>query len=62
MDGTKQNREKKTKELEVESEKMVEHINSRASSKAVMGAKKNHIYKIIVLGDCSVGKTSIIQK
>jgi GTPase SAR1 family protein len=24
--------------------------------------KKNHIFKIIILGDCAVGKTSIINK
>mmetsp|Transcript_19674 Transcript_19674/g.26610 ORF Transcript_19674/g.26610 Transcript_19674/m.26610 type:complete len:83 (+) Transcript_19674:111-359(+) len=26
-----------------------------------MGIEKNVIYKIVILGDCSVGKTSIIQ-
>ena len=26
-----------------------------------LGIEKNIIYKIVILGDCSVGKTSIIQ-
>ena len=33
--------------------------SSRASS--IQGSKKNHILKIVMLGDCAVGKTSLIQ-
>ena len=33
----------------------------RAPSWQQSPAKKNHILKIVMLGDCAVGKTSIIQ-
>ena len=39
----------------------MERNNSSSRSSSVQGAKKNHILKIVMLGDCAVGKTSIIQ-
>ena len=30
-------------------------------SGSVSSSKKNHILKIVMLGDCAVGKTSLIQ-
>ena len=32
-----------------------------STRKNTFGIEKNIIYKIVILGDCSVGKTSIIQ-